>query len=150
MAITNLKTRYKNTQRRETNSATASLPSLLTEAYRAEPKEVVLTATEYTMLTLPANVMVTGIRYLVSEAYTNATSAAALVKLGATTLDAAINLKTVGASNSATTAPIWVTAPTDLTITPTLVGAATDDEAGIFKVLIEYNDYNRDTGSYLA
>lgn len=145
-----LKSRFKNTQRRETNSGTATLPALLTEAYRSEAKEVVLTATEYTMLTLPANIMVTGIRYLVSEAYTNATSAAALVKLGATTLDAAINLKVVGASNSATTAPIWVTTPTDLTITPTLTGAAVNDETGIIKVLIEYNDYNRDTGSYLA
>jgi len=150
MAITDLKTRYKNTERRETNSGTMSLPSLLTEAYRSEPKEVVLTATDYTMATLPSNILVTAIKYLVTEAYTNATSATAAVKIGATTLDAAVDITTVGASNGTLAAPMWITTNTDVVITPTLTGAATNDEVGIFKVLVEYNDYNRDTGSYLA
>jgi len=146
----NLKSRYGNTERRETNGVTASLPAMLTEAYRSTPKEVVLTATEYTVTTIPANVLITKISYIVTEAFTPATTATASIKLGATVLDAALNLKVVGATASAVVAPTYVTANTDVTITPTFVGAATNDELGIVKVLIEYNDFNRDTGSYLA
>ena len=150
MATTDLKQRYENNKRRETNSATMNLPSLLGEAYRGTAKEVVLTATEYFVGKLPANIMVTAVKYLVTEAYTNATSAVGSVELGTTVLDAAVNLKVVGASLGTLAAPAYLTAETTVSVTPTFVGAATNDEAGIFKVIIEYNDFDRDTGSYIA
>jgi hypothetical protein len=149
MATLNLKGRYGNTERREVNAVRAALPFLLEGAYRNEPKQVVLTGDIHTVCKIPADILITKITYIVTEAYTQATSAVASIKLGATELDAALNLKVAGATASAATAPILVTAETDVTVTPTFVGAEASD-AGEVLVIIEYTDYNRDTGSYIA
>lgn len=145
-----ISTRFGNNKRREASAHRGILPYVIQEADSRQGivKEIVLTATDYILGTIPANVIVTKAYLNVTEAYTAATTATVTVNLGATALFTNVDVKTVALTASAITG-VLTSAPSNIVAQFAFVGAETG-EIGELEVVIEYIDYNRDTGSYVS
>ena len=108
---------------------------------------MVVVSGDYTALTIPAGVIVTGVKLVVEEAYDSATSATLAVAIGGTAVLTATNVKAAALTDSTGNLPLLVTADADLVGTFAIVGATT---TGMAKVVVEFTDYNGATMSYIG
>jgi len=146
---TDLRGLFENNRRREAHSVTGTVPAIIEQAnLREGTAEVTVASGDYTLLSIPNNVLVTGISVVIDNAYDSATSATINAAIGATGIfTAAVDATTVGVT-AGINFPLLVTGGTaDLVATMAITGATTK---GTAKILIEYVDYDRATMSYIG
>ena len=145
---TDIRGRYENNRRRCKDAVTTQFPLVMQEAdLREGTAEVHAVSGDYTALTIPGGVIVTGIRLVVDEAFDSATSATLAAAIDGTSVLAATDVKTLGLTNSTTNLPMLVTANADLVGTFAIVGAGT---VGNAKIVVDFVDYDGATLSYLG
>lgn len=146
---TDLRGLFQNNRRREAQAVVGTVPAIIEPAdLREGTAEVVVASGDYTLLTLPNNVVVHNVYLVVDEAYDSATSATFTASIGGTSVFALpVNVKAVGLS-AGTNVPLLVTGGTaDVVATMAITGATT---TGTAKLVIEYVDYDRGTMSYIG
>ena len=141
---------FQNNRRRESHAVVGTVPFVLESAdLREGKKELDLTTGDYTLLTIPANVLVTGATMVVEEAGVfDGAGTKVSAKLGTVSImgDAAVDAAGV-TKGTAASFPLLTTTEQDVIATATVAGKGTK---GVAKLVISYVDYGRATMSYIG
>jgi len=140
---------FQNNRRREAHAVTAALPFTLDTAdLREGTPAVELASGDYTVLTLPMGVLVTGAYLVVEEDNAFDGTVTAQAKIGTVALfSAAIDCTKIGPSlGKAASFPILTSTNEDVTVTMDVTSAT----KGSVKIVLEYIDYNRATMSFIG
>jgi len=141
---------FKNNRRREINAVVGTLPYAIADAdLRTGDAAVVATNEAYTLVTLPAGTVVTGVNLLV-ETGSEFIAGTCKVDIGATTVIPALTDLTTAGITASDDAPLLLDAAYDVVITPASLTVAAGNANAVVRVEIEYVDYNRATMSYIG
>jgi len=124
---------------------TLTLPAVIEAADLREgtPAIEAVVGETYTLGTLPAGIIVTGVCIVVTDVM--GTGVTLKSDMGSAPLVAAADCATVGLTMSTTTDPVLLTTATD--VTAEITGNPT---GGSVSVVIDYTDYERATMSYIG
>jgi len=145
---TDLRGLFENNRRREVNAVTTAIPYVIEAAdVREGTAEVVAASGDYTVLTLPAGVLLTSISLIMETDSLYGAASTAAISVGGSSVLAATAINAAGVT--AATAPVLVEGGSaDVVIT--LVVAGTNTAESTVRVAYEYIDYARATMSYIG
>lgn len=141
---------FQNNRRREVSAVTGTLPYAIEAAdIREGTAEVVATNEAYTLITLPAGIIVTGVSLIV-ETGREFVAGTVSASVGATVVIPLLtDLTTAGVTVSDDT-PIVLEADTDITITPASLTVDAGNAKARVRVIVEYTDFSRATMSFIG
>lgn len=139
---------FGSNRRREVNAVTCTLPYVIgSEDIREGIAEVVLASGDYTVLTIPGNVILNTLSLVVPPGATFGVGSTATVLVdGSVELpDGAIDSEGL---DVAATMPMYLSSPSDIVIRLALAGTST--EAACVKLIMEFIDFDRATMDYIG
>ncbi len=146
---TDIRGLFSNNRRRETNAVSGSVPFVLAPADLRTGTDVEEASNGgYTVLTLPAGVLVTGINAIIEEGNEFSSGTFKATIGGTEVIPAATPLDTAGVVRSAAEHMLTTAGGADVVIT--LAGGPAGSEVSIVNLVIDYIDFNRATMSYIG
>ena len=145
---TDIRGLYQNNRRREVSAVVGALPFVLDDAdLREGIAEVDIATGDYTVLTIPADMIITGVQMVVKEdnVFDGAGTTMSLDIGGATVV--ALTPVDVPVFKDGVGLPLITTSATDVIFAAVVAGSGTQ---GKVQAIITYIDYDRATMSYIG